>query len=242
MTTDHDVTEEPRIRTTKAGAKRRKNTKAGRKRRQSKRPPPKRERVRARKKIERFQVDPNLIWVVVRSEPARALKCAEVLRERGLPVFDARVEEKVVPEGGKARITHPQVLKRLMFVGVSPCAECLPIGNAYVQAVYCRGEGCALWLEAERAHGIEPMAFSPSAMQRFADHVTGHLVKDEEASDVCEALFAIGEQVRVVDGPYASFNVIIEEFIAKSWRYKAAVNIFGRATTVQFNEDQLEAA
>lgn len=242
MSADATIDDAPRPRSTKAGSKRRKNTKAGRKRRQSKCPPPKRERVRARKKIERFEVDPNLLWVVIRSEPARALKCAEALRERGLPVFDARVEEKVVPEGGKARIVRHQVLKRLMFVGVSPCAECLPIGNAYVQAVYCRGEGCALWLETDRAHGIEPMAFSPSAMQRFADHVTGHLVKDSKADEVCEALFAIGEQVRVVDGPYASFAAIIESFIAKSWRYKAAVNIFGRATTVQFNEDQLEAA
>ena len=64
-------------------------------------------------------------------------------------------------------------------------------------------------------------------------------VQDSAQSPKVQVSFSEGESVKVIDGPFKSFNGIVEEVNQEKGRVKVSVSIFGRPTPVDFDFAQI---
>jgi transcriptional antiterminator NusG len=65
-------------------------------------------------------------------------------------------------------------------------------------------------------------------------------VQDSTDKPKPKTLFENGEVVRVVDGPFADFNGVVEDVNYEKSRLRVAVLIFGRSTPVELQFDQVQ--
>ncbi|MFZ1680087.1 MAG: transcription termination/antitermination protein NusG [Rhizobiaceae bacterium] len=81
----------------------------------------------------------------------------------------------------------------------------------------------------------KPVPITEKEAERILNQVSDGVTRTKPS-----VLFEIGEQVRVADGPFASFNGTVQEVDPERSRLKVEVSIFGRATPVELEFSQVE--
>ncbi len=79
--------------------------------------------------------------------------------------------------------------------------------------------------------------------RREVERILGVRKDDESGAEKKEPTFKpaweVGETIRVVEGPFADFNGIIEDINVDQSKVRVLVDIFGRETPVELNFDQI---
>ena len=170
-------------------------------------------------------------WYIVHAYSNFEKKVAESIRERaGAAGLDECFEEIVVPmeEVVEVRRGRKVATERKFFPG-------------YVLVKMDMNDRAFLLIKnTPKVTGFlgadnKPQPISETEAQRILNQVKEGVDRPKPSIS-----FEIGEQVRVADGPFASFNGHVEEVDEERARLKVAVSIFGRATPVELEYGQVE--
>ena len=90
-----------------------------------------------------------------------------------------------------------------------------------------------MFVGAGRSH--KPLPISEREAERILKQITDGVEKPRPLIN-----FEVGEDVRVTEGPFASFQGVVEEIDEDKSRLKVSVSIFGRATPIDLDFAQVE--
>lgn len=96
--------------------------------------------------------------------------------------------------------------------------------------------------ETPKVTGFVGDPTNPSPISADEVGAIAHQMEEGAARPKPKVLFEAGESVKVIDGPFADFNGVVEEVKADKGKLRVLISIFGRATPVELDFVQVERA
>ncbi len=170
-------------------------------------------------------------WYVVNVYSGSEKKVAESLREQAiLKNLEDKILEVLVPT--------EEVIEIKKGAKVSSERKFFP---GYILVKMEMSDEC--WHVVKNTPRVSGFLGSRNKPQPISNAEAERIIKQmEEGVDRPQTVvdFEIGEQIRVIDGPFASFVGVVEEVDTEKSRLKVSVSIFGRYTPVELEFTQVE--
>ncbi len=170
-------------------------------------------------------------WYVVNVYSGSEKKVAESLREQAtLKKMDDKILEVFVPTENVVEIRK----------GTKVNAEHKFFPGYILVKMELTDETWLVVKNTPRVSGFlgsrnKPQPISDAEVQKIMNQVQEGLERPQTNVN-----FETGEQIRVIDGPFASFVGIVEDIDTEKNRLKVSVSIFGRYTPVELEFSQVE--
>ncbi len=172
-------------------------------------------------------------WYIVHAYSNFEKKVAESIKETAIQKgLDSKVEQVLVPCEEVTEIVRgrKRVSERRFFPGYVLVKMVMDDDTYHLVKETPRVTG---FLGSD--HGKRPVPVS----QAEVDRIIGN-VEEGPSRQKVQITFEIGEKVRVIDGPFQSFEGNVEEVEEAKERLKVAVSIFGRSTPVDLEYNQVQ--
>ena len=172
-------------------------------------------------------------WYIVHAYSNFEKKVAEAIREAAASKgLEEKIEEVLVPAEEVTEVVRgrKRVTERKFFPGYVLVKMVMNDETYHLIKETPRVTG---FLGSD--YGKRPVPVS----QAEVDRIVGRSNEPAEAKKVI-ITFEIGEKIRVIDGPFNSFEGIVDEVDNAKERLKVGVSIFGRATPVDLDFNQVQ--
>ena len=170
-------------------------------------------------------------WYVVNVYSGSEKKVAESLREQAvLKKMEDKILEVLVPTEEVVEIKKGAKVntERKFFPG-------------YILVKMEMSDEC--WHVVKNTPRVSGFLGSRNKPQPISNAEAERIIKQmEEGVERPQTIidFEVGEQIRVIDGPFASFVGVVEDVDTEKSRLKVSVSIFGRYTPVELEFSQVE--
>lgn len=194
---------------------------------------------------------PSKQWYAVRAISGQEKKIKQyILTELEREKLSAYVEEILIPTEKVVRMRQgkKKTIERNMMAGyilvlaelnmeVESAIREVPGVIGFLEGESKETEGKRLTKE-ERKQYMRPLPLRQSEVNR----IRGKVEEMDEAGESLENPYRIGEEVKVMDGPFAGFSGNVEAVDEAKKKLKVMVKIFGRNTPLELNYFQVERA